>query len=239
MSIIIPTKNEEEGIAKVIVSIPEKIREISEIIVVDASTDLTPKIARALGANVIKVRKSGKGYAMKVGVKRARGNIIVFLDGDGTDPPSYIPKLLKKLEKGYDIVLGARSLKKFQTDDKLYRVIFKLYTPVVISAFKLVGWPLKGDPLAGFRMMKKETFNKMNLKYDDFRIETEMNLKALEMNLRLGEVSIPHLKRAGGLLKSKLVRDINQWFAVFDLVIEHAKEKKIKNELKKLRSRII
>ncbi len=238
ISIIIPTKNEEEGIAKVLVSIPKEVKKKSEIIVVDNSNDLTPKIAKALGAKVIKVRKTGKGYAMKVGAKKAKGEILVFLDGDFTDPPQYIPKLLKKLKK-YDLVLGARSLKSFAKDDKFMRFIFKyLYGPIVISAFKLIGWPLNGDPLAGFRVLRKETWQKLNLKYDDFRIETEMNLKALDLGLKIAEVPIPHIKRAGGLTKSKLVRSVSQWFKILNLLIKYAKDKKIKVSLEKMKEKL-
>ena len=66
ISIIIPTRNEEEGIAKVLCSIPEKIRKKAEIIVVDSSNDMTPIIAKRLGAKVLRVKKIGKGYAMKL-----------------------------------------------------------------------------------------------------------------------------------------------------------------------------
>ena len=105
VSIIIPTLNEEQAIAKVICSIPESAAEKAEIIVVDASDDYTPAIARRLGARVVRTGKKGKGRQMKMGAKKSKGKILVFLDGDGTDPPEYIPKLLKKLEKA-DLVLG-------------------------------------------------------------------------------------------------------------------------------------
>jgi glycosyltransferase involved in cell wall biosynthesis len=59
-SIIIPTRNEEEAIAKVLCSIPEEIQKKTEIIVVDSSEDKTPIIAKKLGAKVIKVKKKGK-----------------------------------------------------------------------------------------------------------------------------------------------------------------------------------
>jgi len=75
LSIIIPTLNEEEGIAKVICSIPEKIRRQSEVIVVDVSTDSTPIIAERLGAKVIREKRKGKGRQMRRGVKESTGEI--------------------------------------------------------------------------------------------------------------------------------------------------------------------
>ncbi len=230
-SIIIPTRNEEEGIAKVICSIPKKIKEEAEVIVVDSSKDMTPKIAKCLGARVLKPKKLGKGYAMKYAVKRAKGEILIFLDGDGTDPPSYIPKLLKKLKKS-DIVLGCRSYSYSEKDDKKMRLIFKLYGSVAIPAFRAVGWKLKGDPLAGFRVMRKETWKRMNLKSDDFLIETEMDLKIIEMGLKVDEVPIPHLRRAGGLWSSKLVTNPNDWIKIVRYLIHNVNEKRVKRILK-------
>lgn len=212
-SIIIPTLNEEEGIAKVLCGIPEKITKDAEIIVVDASSDMTPVIAKKLGARLLRPWKKGKGYAMKAGVNASKGDIIIFLDGDGTDPPQYIPKLLKKLEK-YDIVLGSRSLQGEGTT--FYRGFFRLYFSVAQPIFKRAGLVLSGDPLAGFRVMRREIWNKLNLKSNDFLIETEMNLAAVKLGLKIGEVHIPHIKRAGGLFKSKLVHQPDQWIKILD-----------------------
>ena len=225
-SIIIPTRNEEEAIAKVLCSIPEEIQKKTEIIVVDSSEDKTPIIAKKLGAKVIKVKKKGKGYAMKLGAKIAKSDVLIFLDGDGTDPPQYIPKLLDKIKK-YDLVLASRNLKN-RYSDKKYKIIFAIYIPFVKSFFKLLGFNVKGDPLAGFRAIKKDTWNMLNLKSNDFLIETEMNLKAIEYNLKIGEISIPILPRCGGLLKSKLVRSPSQWIKIFNYGINHKKDKLIR-----------
>lgn len=77
-SIIIATKNEEEAIAKVLCSIPKEISKQSEIIVVDSSNDYTPIIAEKLGAKVIK-SKEGKGRQVKKGVKKSKGDILLFM----------------------------------------------------------------------------------------------------------------------------------------------------------------
>jgi glycosyltransferase involved in cell wall biosynthesis len=237
ISIIIPTKNEEEGIAKVLCSIPEKVRKKAEIIVVDSSKDMTPIIAERLGAKVIRVKRKGKGYAMKIGAKAAKGRILVFMDGDSTDPPSYIPKLIEKLKK-YDIVLGARSLKS-RGSEKKYKLIFSLYIPIVKAFFKMLGFKIRGDPLAGFRAMKKDVWEKLELKSNDFRIETEMNIKAIEKGFKVGEISIPILSRSGGLLKSKLVKSFDQWIKIFDYGIAYMKNQKIKNQLITLKNKFL
>ena len=237
VSIIIPTRNEEEAIAKVLCSIPEGIQKKAEIIVVDSSKDMTPIIARRLGARVVKVKKKGKGYAMKLGVKVARSDTLIFLDGDGTDPPQYIPKLLNKLKK-YDLVLASRNLRNKYSDRK-YKFIFATCIPFVKSFFKFLNFDVKGDPLAGFRAIKRDAWNVLNLKSNDFLIETEMNLKAIEYGLKIGEISIPILSRCGGLLKSKLVRNPNQWIKIFNYGIDYTKDKVIKKKLIALKDKLI
>ncbi|HLC59113.1 MAG TPA: glycosyltransferase family 2 protein [archaeon] len=230
-SIIICTKNEEESIAKVICSVPQNIRRHGEIIVVDSSKDYTPVIAERLGAKVIKEKGKGKGRAMHTGVENSKGEILIFLDGDGTDPPQFIPKLLKALENS-SLVLGSRNLKNFNQDDMNMRRIFSLYTPPVRQIFNLVGFKVKGDPLAGFRAMRREDWDRLNLKSNDFTIEAEMNINSFKMNFKVKEVPIPHLKRGGGLMKSKLVTDPKMWMKILRFVLKHVRDEKVKRTLK-------
>lgn len=237
-SIIITTKNEECGIAKVLCDIPEQIEKQSEIIVVDSSNDLTPVIAKRLGAKVINEPKKGKGRAMKLGVEKSQGDTLIFLDGDGTDPPQYIPELIKKLET-YDLVLGTRVAKSFKQDSKLYRVYFLPYQLVVVGLFRqFVGFKISGDPLAGFRVIKREKWNALKLESDGFEIEAEMNIKALKNGLRIGEIPIPLIKRSGGLLKSKLVTSPRMQRKIFDVALRYVEEERIRANLIKLRNEL-
>lgn len=229
-SIIISTLNEEEAIAKVLCSIPEEIKKQSEIIVVDASTDYTSIIAERLGAKVIKAREKGKGRQMREGVKNSRGEVLIFLDGDGTDPPEYIPKLLRELEKA-NLVLGCRSLEKFKEDNKAMREVFKFYGFFIRPLFRLIDFEA-GDPLAGFRAIRRKDWDKLDLKSNDFEIETEMNIKSAEKGFIIKEVAIPHLKRGGGLRKSKLVTNPRMWFRILRTVLECLHDDKIKPKVK-------
>ena len=194
-SIIIATRNEEEAIAKVICDIPKSIEKESEIIVVDSSTDATPKIAKELRVKLIRSRK-GKGRQMKKGVEKSNGEILIFLDGDGTDPSSFIPKLLKKLEKA-DLVLGCRSQKSFKTDDLWMKEVFRIYRTFIRPLFRLINFNVS-DPLAGFRAIRRNDWDRLKLKSNEFEIETEMNIKAIEKKFIVKEIPIPHLKRGGG-----------------------------------------
>ena len=111
ISVVIPAKNEQHSISKLIYSIQQLSIEILEIIVVnDASTDDTSIEAQKAGAKVISHPYSkGNGAAIKTGAREARGDTIIFMDGDGQHNPADIKKLLDTLEVGYDMVVGARS----------------------------------------------------------------------------------------------------------------------------------
>ena len=235
LSIIIPTLNEEEGIAKVICSIPEKIKRQSEVIVVDASTDNTPIIAERLGAKVIKERK-GKGRQMRRGVKESTGEILIFLDGDGTDPPQYIPKLIKKLETA-NLVLGCRSMKNFKSDDKMMRIFFKLYSLYMWPIFGLINFKVS-DPLAGFRAIRRKDWDKLDLKSDYFEIETEMDIKVIKKGFVIKEVAIPNLKRGGGLKNSKLISNPKMWLRIIKVALKYFKDEELKLKLRSFESKL-
>lgn len=232
LSIIIPTLNEEEGIAKVICSIPENVMKQSETIVVDFSTDYTPIIAKRLRARVLRGKAKGKGRQMREAVKESRGEILIFLDGDGTDPPEYIPKLVKKLEDGADLVFGCRSMKNFKTDDKALRNLFKVYGFFMTSLFHLIDLKIDGDPLAGFRAIRRKDWDRLDLKSNGFEIETEMNIKAVKKGFVIKGVAIPHLKRCGGLRKSKFAYNPKEWFKISNILLKYFKDDKLKPKIK-------
>lgn len=236
LSIIIPTLNEEKGIAKVINSIPSEIREQAEVIVVDASTDSTPIIAKKLGARVICSKKRGKGRAMREAVKKSKGEILIFLDGDATDPPQYIPDLLKQMNKA-NIVLACRSNNKFKEDDNISKYIYPLYSIVCQPLFHLINFSAS-DPLAGFRAIRKKDWQRLGLKSDDFRIETEMNIKAIKEKFVIKEIQIPRLERAGGVMSSKLATDPVMWFKIVWMVLRFFAGEKKKELMIKINTEI-
>lgn len=230
-SVIIPTRNEEESIAKVLCSIPEKIKKNSEVIVVDSSKDLTPEIAEKLGARVIKVKK-GKGRAMRKGAEHSKGTILVFLDGDCTDPPEFIPKLLRKLRDS-DLVLGCRTMKSFKADDKFTRNFFIIYNFLIPRLFYPIGLKVP-DPLAGFRAIRKKDWNRLELKSNGFEIEAEMDIKAVKLGFKIRSTPIPYLKRGGGLFKSKLLTNPKMVWRILSVVLKHVKDEKLKAKIKNL-----
>jgi glycosyltransferase involved in cell wall biosynthesis len=194
VSIIIPTLNEELGIVETIKQV-NKLRIKREIVVVDGlSKDNTAKNAKLLGAKVVIEKRKGKGIAMVTGVEHAKSEIICFLDGDGTYPPRFIPKMIKLIEK-CDVVVASRLIKKEGANDsantfihyRLFPFLFKKF----YSKFKT------SEPITGMRLMRKETWDKLDLNSHNFMIETEMEVKMAINKMRVIEIPIPCIKRIG------------------------------------------
>ncbi|SDY35539.1 glycosyltransferase family 2 protein [Acinetobacter kyonggiensis] len=109
ISVVLPAKNESGAIGQTIAQI-QQLQLAHEIIVVnDGSTDNTKQVAEAAGAKVVTHPYSkGNGAAIKTGARSATGDVIIFMDADGQHDPQDIPRLLEKIEQGYDLVVGAR-----------------------------------------------------------------------------------------------------------------------------------
>jgi glycosyltransferase involved in cell wall biosynthesis len=202
VSIVIPTKNEAEGLARILKSIKKYA---SEIIVVDGhSNDGSKKIALENGAKFILDHKKGRGDAVRIGLKRAENEIVVLFDADGSHKATDIPKLVLPILAGKtDIVIGSRRtggsfdlnmsfagiLRSGGADFLAYMVNKKFGTRL-------------SDVLYSFRAIRKSSVKNLDLKANDFCIEQEMVVKALKNSIKLLE--IPSRENARGWGKSKL-----------------------------------
>jgi hypothetical protein len=81
------------------------------------------------------------------------------------------------------------------------------------------------DPLAGFRAISRKHWDKLGLQSNGFEIETEMNIKALRLGFAITQVSIPNLKRCGGLQASKFIKSPKMWFKIFKMILQYQQEK--------------
>src|SRR5690554_2469746 len=109
LSIILPAKNESAAIGITVSGIRQHYPDAEVIVVNDGSSDNTAQVAEAAGARVIHHTYSkGDGAAIKSGARAASGDVIVFMDADGQHDPADIPRLIDKLNQGYDMVVGAR-----------------------------------------------------------------------------------------------------------------------------------
>ncbi|HET6435258.1 MAG TPA: glycosyltransferase family 2 protein [Xanthomonadaceae bacterium] len=109
ISVILPAKNEAEGLKRTLPALRACLPGAEVIVVDDGSADGTAAVAAAHGARVVSSPyPMGNGAAIKRGARAAGGEILVFMDADGQHDPALIPRLLEKLEAGYDMVVGAR-----------------------------------------------------------------------------------------------------------------------------------
>ena len=110
ISIILPAKNEANGLRQTLPGLRAAYPEAEVIVVDDGSTDDTAAVAAEHGVRVLSSPYSmGNGAAIKRGARAASGEILVFMDADGQHSASDIPKLLDCLEAGYDMAVGARN----------------------------------------------------------------------------------------------------------------------------------
>jgi glycosyltransferase involved in cell wall biosynthesis len=109
ISVILPAKNEAEGLQRTLPVLRERFPDAEIIVVVDGSTDATAAIATEHGARVLSSPyPMGNGASIKRGARAAGGDVLVFMDADGQHDPMLIGRLLDKLDDGYDMVVGAR-----------------------------------------------------------------------------------------------------------------------------------
>jgi len=198
---VIPAKNEEEGIEKIIKNVS---RFVDEVLVVDGhSKDKTRQIAKECGAKVVLDGGKGKGDGIRTGIRKAKGDIIVFIDADGSHNPKDIPKLIKpiKNEKA-DLVVASRAKggsDEIRLDlDGLFRQIGSEIAAILVN-FR---WRANlTDIQNGFRAIRKKTALALKLESDGFEIEEEMIMKCLKRGVRIMEVAGHEYQRKWGVSK--------------------------------------
>ena len=198
VSVVLPCRNEEETIGRCIKTIKEVFKRDKiegEIIVSDSSTDRSSQIAKSLGAKVISHNKIGYGNAYLEGFKHAKGNYIIMGDSDETYNFQDIPKFLKEL-KNYDLIIGDRFNGFIHKNamDTLHRYIGNPLLGFILRyLFKI---NVK-DPHSGFRAIKKDKLDKLNLKANGMEFASEMMIKAHKNRLKIKEIPINYYPRKG------------------------------------------
>lgn len=198
VTIIIPTKNEAGGIASVVQDVK---RYANEVLVVDGhSTDGTADLARQAGARVVLDNRRGKGAGLRLGIAEARGEILVFIDADGSHDPASIPSLLAPILQGHaDLVIGSRhrgGSDEWRGDlDNYLRSIGGGIITIAIN----YRWNVRiTDALNGFRAIRTATAAALDLTADDFDIEQQMVTRCLRKGFRVTEVASHEYLRKWG-----------------------------------------
>jgi glycosyltransferase involved in cell wall biosynthesis len=212
LSVVIPAYNEEHGIAEIacrVLSVSADlltagIDQLEVLVVDDGSKDRTAEFASQIaGVTLIHhPRNRGYGAALKTGFSKARGELIGFLDADGTYPPEYFPELCRAALNGTDLVIGSRML---GNDSKmpLTRRIGNLFFARLLT---LLSGQKVTDSASGMRVFKSEILERIYPLPDGLNLTPVMSTRALHERIRIGEIAIPYSERVG---RSKLsvVRD--------------------------------
>lgn len=202
LSIVIPAKNESQGLARILPDIRRLHPQAELIVVNDGSTDDTPDVAARCGAKVVSHPYSkGNGASIKSGARAASGDVIVFMDGDGQHKPEDIQRLIDRMSLGYDMVVGARS-----SGSQASRTRWFGNGVYNVVASKVVGHRIP-DLTSGFRIVKASLFREfLYLLPNGFSYPTTITMAFFRMGYSVDYLSIIAEERLG---KShiKIVRD--------------------------------
>ena len=196
IAVIIPVFNEVTSISKVISDLPQRVDEI--VVVDNGSTDATGKAAEQAGATVLLEKRKGYGHACLKGMEylsKTPPDILVFLDGDYSDFPEELDKIIAPILSGTaDFVVGARK--------KVFREAGAMTPQQVFGnalACTLMRW-LYGSrftDLGPFRAIRWKTLQQLKMQDKTYGWTVEMQLKVLRKKIPYAEIPVHYRKRIG------------------------------------------
>ncbi|NUM44776.1 MAG: glycosyltransferase family 2 protein [Anaerolineales bacterium] len=212
LSIVIPAYNEEGGIANIanrVLSVKADLAKVGvnhlELLVVDdGSRDKTAEITSKIeGVRLIRHPKNkGYGAALKTGFSQATGELIGFLDADGTYPPEYFPQLCTAAFNGGELVIGSR-MAGVESKMPITRRIGNIFFANLLS---IVGRQRVSDSASGMRVFKREILDRIYPLPDGLNLTPVMSTRAIHEEIKMVEVPIPYSERVGRS-KLSIVRD--------------------------------
>ena len=208
LSVVIPAYNEEDGIANIIervLSIKEPLAEAGvsglELIVVDdASKDRTAEIVATYPEVVLIRHTINKNYgaAIKTGFRNAKGDLLAFLDADGTYPPESFPQLCRPiLEDGADLVIGSR----MAGADSEMPLVRRIGNTIFATLVSIISNRRVTDSASGQRVLRSEVLSHLYPLPDGLNFTPVMSTRAMHEHINVVEVPITYSERVG---RSKL-----------------------------------
>ena len=212
LSVVIPAYNEEDGIEEIagrVLSVKDDlqeagIEELELLIVDDGSGDSTAMVADQIdGVRLIR-HGTNKGYgaALKTGFSKASGELIGFLDADGTYPPEYFPQLCQKAMNGGELVIGSR-MSGADSKMPVTRRVGNFFFATLLS---LMGRQKVSDSASGMRVFKRNILERIYPLPDGLNLTPVMSTRAVHEGIQMVEVPIPYDERVGSS-KLSVVRD--------------------------------
>lgn len=194
-SLIIPALNEADSLGQLLAEVPLDL--VHQMIVVDnGSTDNTAEIARQAGAIVVEEPRRGYGFACAAGAVAAEGDVLVFMDGDGSFVPAELADLLKPFAQDQaDLVLGARTFQNSQRD---------VMPPHQRFGNRLFAWLLRRryglvlTDLGPYRAIKRELLLALDMQELTYGWPLEMIIKTARARKRIIELPVSYRPRFAG-----------------------------------------
>ena len=198
IKVIIPAYNEEDSIGKVIAEIPDSVSET--IVVNNNSSDNTPKNAAKAGATVVDEPNAGYGNACLAGLnyiekQSNQPDIVVFLDGDYSDYPEELDKIVAPiLNENMDLVIGARKKELREPGSMTPQQVFGNYLATFLMR---LFFGANFTDLGPFRAIKYESLKNLEMQDRTYGWTVEMQLKAIRKKLAYKEVPVRYKRRIG------------------------------------------
>jgi glycosyltransferase involved in cell wall biosynthesis len=200
VAVIIPALNEQASIAHVLAEVPRDL--VQGITVVDnGSTDRTAEVARAAGAQVVREERRGYGYACAAGVAAAGEgyDVLVFMDGDGSDDPAQMGALLEPIVRGQaDLVLGSRVLGPAARGALLPHQ--RLGNGLTTALVRLL-YDQRLTDLPPFKAVRRPLLAELGMREMTYGWTVEMIVKCARRGCRIAEVPVAARPRIGGQSK--------------------------------------
>jgi glycosyltransferase involved in cell wall biosynthesis len=203
ISVILPAKNEAQGLQRTLPGLRAQFPGAEVIVVDDGSTDATAEVAAGHGVKVLSSPYSmGNGAAIKRGARAASGDILVFMDADGQHDPALIQQLLDRLEAGFDMAVGARDSSGQANAGRGAANAFYNRLASWMTGHKVA------DLTSGFRAVRADRFREfLHLLPNGFSYPTTSTMAFFRSAYPVAYVPIPVAKRVGTSSHIRPLRD--------------------------------
>ena len=197
VSVVIPALNEEEPIVGVVREVAATNVPVEIIVVDNDSNDRTAQRAREAGARVVKApRGYGRACAAGVTALQLGCDIVVFLDGDGSDCPEFITQLVGPIAAGtHDFVIGSRTRGQREAGSMNFQQVL---SGRIAGAVLRWLYGVRYTDMCPFRAIRRDVLERLGMREQTYGWNLEMQMKAARARLRILEIPVNHRRRAGG-----------------------------------------
>ena len=211
VSVIIPTLNEAGNIREALSTIDRELAFPKEIIVVDGnSTDGTLEIVKDSNCKLIIEPRRGYGVALRQGMKAAKGDVVVMVDGDGTYEVKHINRLLDTMvKKDAEMCLATR----MYDPNKAMGLMNFIGNKIITFCFDFLFSQFLSDTQSGFRAISHSAIEKVDLDQDDMAFATEMLVEFAKKRFKMVEVPSTYKSRKYGKTKMRKIKSGIEIFA--------------------------